>query len=137
MVGLASYSYLPAQFENEFSLWSPTASAQIENEKSLWSLDLHKFEMNFPFGVQLKKSVQSSMQLYLHKFKMKKPSLPEILNSNFGGLVYVYVGDLLVTCFNIVYVFMCDIIFCKLFCSRIDIHTCIITKRYRSVVVTL
>ncbi|ATE85858.1 hypothetical protein Sf13_gp58 [Shigella phage Sf13] len=78
MVGLVSYSYLPAQFENEFSLWSPTASAQIENEKALWSLNLHKFEMNFPFGVQLKKSVQSSMQLYLHKFKMKKPSLPEI-----------------------------------------------------------
>jgi hypothetical protein len=37
MVGLASYSYLPAQIENEFSLWSPTASAQIENEKALWS----------------------------------------------------------------------------------------------------
>lgn len=137
MVGLASYSYLPAQIENEFSLWSPTASAQIENEKALWSLDLHKLKMNFLFGVQLKKSVQSSIKLHLHKFEMKKPPLPEILNSNFGGLVYVYLGNLLVTCFNIVYVFMCDIIFCKLFCSRIDIHTCIITKRYRSVVVTL
>lgn len=60
MVGLVSYNYLPAQTENEFSLWSPTASAQIENEKALWSLDLHKFEMKFPFGVQLEKSVQSS-----------------------------------------------------------------------------
>lgn len=78
MVGLVSYSYLPAQFENEFSIWSPTASAQIENEKALWSLDLHVLKMKFPFGVQLKKSVQSSTQLYLHRFEMKKPSLPEI-----------------------------------------------------------
>lgn len=137
MVGLASYSYLPAQIENEFSLWSPTASAQIENEKALWSLDLHKLEMNFLFGVQLKKSVQTSIKLHLHKFEMKKPSLPEILNSNFGGLVYVYLGNLLVTCFNIVNILMCDIILCKLFCSSTDIHTCIITKCYGSVTMVL